>query len=217
MKKTFDFLFKFTSLLFIFSLTFILYSTPVSAKELPSNNSKVEIKFVDNNLHVFRKDLCLEKKESHFNNDGSISTSETYSGYFLYNDQQGVLGNIPLISTYSSSSQTEQNVYWKGSVTITYTADGTYAQFKKVSGYWTQLRGNSKLKNRKVYYACTLGITHKSATKKPSSNSFSYNTGFPKKKYGTGSIMGCNSTADVYSTTNGVKLGTLFVNCNKSF
>ena len=62
MKKTFDFLFKFTSLLFIFSLTFILYSTPVSAKELPSNNSKVEIKFVDNNLHVFRKDLCLEKK-----------------------------------------------------------------------------------------------------------------------------------------------------------
>ena len=105
--------------------------------------------------------MCLEKiyvskkKESHFNNDGSISTSETYSGYFLYNDQQGVLGNIPLISTYSSSSQTEQNVYWKGSVTITYTADGTYAQFKKVSGYWTQLRGNSKLKNRKVYYACT--------------------------------------------------------------
>ena len=87
----------------------------------------------------------------------------------------------------------------------------------KRSGYWTQLRGNSKLKNRKVYYACTLGITHKSATKKPSSNSFSYNTGFPKKKYGTGSIMGCNSTADVYSTTNGAKLGTLFVNCNKSF
>ena len=63
MKKTFDFLFKFTSLLFIFSLTFILYSTPVSAKELPSNNSKVEIKFVDNNLHVFRKDVS--KKKNH--------------------------------------------------------------------------------------------------------------------------------------------------------
>lgn len=33
MKKTFDFLFKFTSLLFIFSLTFILYSTPVVAAQ----------------------------------------------------------------------------------------------------------------------------------------------------------------------------------------
>lgn len=167
--------------------------------------------FVDADDNISSCEMTLEKESVAESTDGKQTIYKTYSGYFTEIDEAS--GQ----NTRSTTTQTEQTIRWKGSVTITYTTDGTYATYSNASGFWTQLRGESYLKNRVVYYGCQLGVKHYDGTKKPSSNSFSYNTGFPRTKYGSGSTIGCNSSVDIYSSTDDHKIGTLFVNCSVTF
>lgn len=94
----------------------------------------------------------------------------------------------------STDSNSEQNTYWKAKVSITYSADGTYCDFSKAAASWTQLRGNSSLSDREVYWGYTLGISSGGKTYYPTSNSVSYKTNLGRKKYGTTSLIGCNSS-----------------------
>ena len=101
-------------------------------------------------------------------------------------------------STYASSTtdtSSTQNTYWKATVSVTYTDDGTYCTFSKAGASWTQLRGTTTLSNREVYWGYTLGLKAGGKTEYPTSNSVSYNTGLGALKYGGGSLIGCNSSA----------------------
>ena len=114
------------------------------------------------------------------------------------------------ITTDSSSSQ---NTYWKATVSITYSADDTYCTFSKAGASWTQLRGTTTLSNREVYWGYTLGLNSGGNFEYPTSNSVSYNTGLAAMKYGNGSIIGCNSTAQI-TTQSGLVI-TLQANVSK--
>lgn len=95
----------------------------------------------------------------------------------------------------TTDSSSNQNIYWKATVSVTYSADGTYCTFSKASASWTKLRGVTTLSNRSVYWGYTLGIKTGGKTYSPTSNSVSYSTGLGAMKYGQGSVIGCNSSA----------------------
>lgn len=114
-------------------------------------------------------------------------------------------------STTDSSSN--QNIYWKATVSVTYSADDTYCTFSKAGASWTQLRGSSSLSNRKVYWGYTLGLKQGGKTNYPTSNSVSYNTGLGAMKYGNGSLLGCNSSV-LITLDNGLSM-TLEANIQK--
>lgn len=119
--------------------------------------------------------------------------------------------------TYASSttdSSSNQNTYWKATVSITYTDDGTYCTFSKAGASWTQLRGSTTLSNRSVYWGYTLGVKSGGKTYSPTSNSVSYSTGLGALKYGGGSVIGCNSSA-LITLQSGLTV-TLEANIEKS-
>lgn len=107
--------------------------------------------------------------------------------------------------TRSDATAADSNTYWKASITITYTVNSSTASLTKVTGYWTQLRGNTTLSNRKVYYAIDAGLTGDSDTKYPTSNSFSYNTGFATFSSNRLYSIGANSSATI-TTEAGLQL-----------
>lgn len=208
-----------TALTAITILALSVTSTTIypNAAETKTPKLKVQIQFVDKNNHITTKNVDLKMSSAKKGSNKSGVVTESQAVYLEYNPKTNAVSlssNKP-VQSKSTTTQSEQNVWWKGTVSCTYKANGTYATYQNASGTWTQLRGNTTLKNRKVYYACTLGISYYSGTKYPTSNSFSYNTGFPKKKYGASSILGCNSTADIYS--GGTKYGSIYVNCCVTF
>lgn len=117
--------------------------------------------------------------------------------------------------TRSDASSSDSNTYWKASITITYSVNSSTASLTKVSGYWTQLRGNTTLSNRRVYYAIDAGISGYSDTKYPTSNSFSYNTGFASLSSSRLYSIGANSSATV-TTEAGLQL-QLVTNVEKKY
>lgn len=119
----------------------------------------------------------------------------------------------PMPRTEASAS--DSNTYWKAYISITYSVNSTTANLTKVSGSWTQLRGNSTLSNRYVYYAINGGNVGHSGTQQPGGNTFSYNTGFSSISSARLYSIGANSRATV-TTEAGLDLN-LTTNVEKRF
>lgn len=117
--------------------------------------------------------------------DGQVSLASPLEVYRLYNP----------ISPYSSTGASEANTFWKAYITMYYYVNSSEACMTSVTGSWVQLRGSATLSNREVFYG--MSTPYVSATRYPTSNSFSYATGFSPIHPGRLNTMGCHSTVDV--------------------
>lgn len=136
--------------------------------------------------------------------DGTVT--ETHEAIIAI-DKDGSASYVESVPpmTRSDATAADSNTYWKASITITYSVNSSTASLTKVTGYWTQLRGNTTLSNRRVYYAINAGISGASDTKYPTSNSFSYLTGFPSFSSSRLYSIGANSSATI-TTEAGLQL-----------
>lgn len=148
-------------------------------------------------------------------NDGD-SVTESYEA-IVEIDKEGnakVVDAIPPMAR-TESSASDSNTYWKAYISITYSVNSTTANLTKVSGSWTQLRGNTTLSDRYVYYAINGGNVGHSGEQRPGSNTFSYNTGFSSISSSRLYSIGANSRA-VVTTEAGLQL-TLTTNVEKRY
>ena len=149
-----------------------------------------------------------------YNDDDSVT--ESYEA-IVEIDKEGnarVVDELPPM-TRSEASASDSNTYWKAYISITYSVNNTTANLTKVSGSWTQLRGNTTLSNRYVYYAIDGGNEGHSGQQWPTSNTFSYNTGFSSISSARLYSIGANSRATV-TTEAGLNLN-LTANVEKRY
>ncbi len=147
-------------------------------------------------------------------NDDSVT--ESYEA-IVEIDKEGnarVVDELPPM-TRSEASASDSNTYWKAYISITYSVNNTTANLTKVSGSWTQLRGNTTLSNRYVYYAIDGGNEGHSGQQWPTGNTFSYNTGFSSISSARLYSIGANSRATV-TTEAGLNLN-LTANVEKRY
>lgn len=144
------------------------------------------------------------------------SVTETYEAV-LEIDKEGNVRCVDYVPpmTRTEASASDSNTYWKASISITYSVNSTTANLTKVSGSWTQLRGNTTLSDRYVYYAINGGNVGNSGEQRPSTNTFSYNTGFASISSSRLYSIGANSRATV-TTEAGLSL-TLTTNVEKRY
>lgn len=133
-----------------------------------------------------------------YSDDTEEAVTETYEAIVAIAADGSVscVENVPPM-TRTDASASDSNTYWKASVTITYSVNSSTASLTRVTGSWTQLRGNTTLSGRSVYYAINAGTTGYSDTKKPTTNSFAYNTGFPTVSSSRLYSIGANTSATV--------------------
>ncbi len=166
---------------------------------------------------IYEFPMALQKEAGQMrtcSDDGLIT--ESYEAIMEIDKE----GNVKVVDTVPSMPRTEasssdSNTYWKAYISITYSVNNTTANLTKVSGSWTQLRGNTTLSDRYVYYAINGGNVGNSGEQRPSSNSFSYNTGFSSISSARLYSIGANSRATV-TTEAGLKLN-LTTNVEKRF
>lgn len=127
----------------------------------------------------------------------TYQVEETYSGFASIAPD----GTAEILSSYpSTSSQSEQNVYWKATVSVTYLHDDStrhYFTLLNASGSWVQLRGTSTLANRTVYYALNTATGGDSAYQYPTTNTFSYDANFGPYDGARETGLGCSSDVDI--------------------
>lgn len=163
---------------------------------------------------IYTGSINIENKETGESNEFPMAQLEYKGQVRAYNDDDSVTesyeaiveidkeGNARVVDelppmTRSESSASDSNTYWKAYISITYSVNNTTANLTKVSGYWTQLRGNSTLSDRYVYYAINGGNVGHSGEQRPGGNSFSYNTGFSSISSARLYSIGANSRATV--------------------
>lgn len=117
--------------------------------------------------------------------DGEVSLASPLEVYQLYNP----------ISPCASTGASEANTFWKAYITMYYYVNSSEACLTQVTGSWVQLRGSATLSNREVFYGMSTPYVYD--TKYPTSNNFSYATGFSPIHPGRLNTMGCHSTVDV--------------------
>lgn len=197
----------------VFSLVVILCMVccgilPVSAKNKTDTLTKAyiqvkakdseEIQYLPMNQAVTTdREIALcntaeygEQSESYeaiikISSDGQVSLASPLEVYQLYNP----------ISPYASTGASEANTFWKAYITMYYYVNSSEACLTSVTGSWVQLRGSATLSNREVFYG--MSTPYVSGTRYPTSNSFSYATGFSPIHPGRLNTMGCHSTVDV--------------------
>lgn len=148
--------------------------------------------------------LKSEPQLQAYGDDDSIT--ESYEA-ILEIDRDGnasVVDHVPPI-TRAEASSSDSNTYWKATISITYSVNAATANLTRVSGSWVQLRGNTTLSDRYVYYAINGGNVGNSGEQRPGSNTFSYNTGFNSISSGRLYSIGANSRATV-TTEAGLQL-----------
>lgn len=126
------------------------------------------------------------------------SVTETYKA-IVEIDKEGNAKTVDYVPPVSraEASASDSNTYWKASISITYSVNNTTANLTKVSGSWTQLRGNTTLSDRYVYYRIDGGNVGNSGEQRPNTNTFSYNTGFSSISSNRLYSIGANSRATV--------------------
>ena len=114
-----------------------------------------------------------------------------------------IVNSIPFKSNTTIGGIT-QNIYWKGEVIITYSYDNStgFGCLSKVQGKWIQLRGDTYLTNRSVFYAQS-GLTGSSGTHNYYENSFYHYTGFKSQKI---LMVGATSSADICRSNTSSKI-----------
>lgn len=96
-----------------------------------------------------------------------------------------------LLANTTSREEYDGSRSWKGYIKSTYKKSGSKYLLTQTNGNWKCYDTSVKISGRKVTYGCG---SSQVATKKPTSNSFKYSTGF--KKYITGggwNVIGSNS------------------------
>lgn len=158
----------------------------------------------------------LEEKEKACTYSDDDSVTESYEA-IVEIDKEGnakVVDAVPPM-TRSEASSSDSNTYWKAYISITYSVNNTTANLTKVSGYWTQLRGNTTLSDRYVYYAIDGGNVGHSGEHWPEGNTFTCPTNFSSISSARLYSIGANSRATV-TTEAGLKLN-LTTNVEKRF
>lgn len=136
----------------------------------------------------------------------AVEITKTFEATVNIDQETGIV-----VQPRAGQTNTDVVNNWLASVSITYNDDGSKAQLTNVSGYWSRYASTPiDLTNRSVGYGYILITQSAHVDKYPTSNSFSYNTGFGKYAYGTSSFLGCDSTATVGSYT-------LRVECRKNY
>lgn len=136
-------------------------------------------------------------------------------------DENGQLVNVSTVTFDGSSMQTNaragQSNYnvisgWKGTVSITYTDDGTYACLKSASGSWERQSGSSTISDKKLTYGQDLGTNSRSGSTSMPNSSTSVRLVWPAGKYGynSGHKVGANVSGKIGSNY-------VYVYCNVSF
>lgn len=144
------------------------------------------------------------------------SVTESYEA-IVEIDKEGnarVVDDLPPI-TRDGASSSDSNTYWKAEISITYYVNSTTANLTMVSGCWTQLRGNTTLSDRYVYYAINGGNVGHSGEHRPAGNKFTCETGFSSISSARLYSIGANSRA-VVTTEAGLQL-TLTTNVEKRY
>lgn len=101
-------------------------------------------------------------------------------------DLEEALGKIPMPMIDQSVANTLSG--WRGTVSITYTDDGTWASLNYITGNWRRVSGSYNMTNAGATYGQSLGTNSRSASTTFGSQ-FSANTTWPKGKYGRGHFL----------------------------
>lgn len=123
--------------------------------------------------------------------EADISAKSTSDGIKVTNtlDLEKALENLPV--TKANQTVTDTLSGWRGTVTISYTDDGTWACLNYTSGNWRRVSGSYSMSNANVTYGQYLGTNSKSRNVSFGST-YSINTGFSKGKYGKDHFLGAN-------------------------
>lgn len=122
--------------------------------------------------------------------------------------------DIAIVPCYTkSNSKADSSGSYRATTTltynVTYSGSTTYVQLTKVSGGWEKLANGVSGSNRRVTY----GSYNQKGSKYPTSNSFSYNTGFSKDKWSSNMAYGCTTLIDLSRGTSS-DTWTLSMTCN---
>lgn len=102
------------------------------------------------------------------------------------------------------AGQTSTNTIdgWNGTVSITYTDNGTFACLTNTSGSWRRVSGSATLTNASVAYGQVLGTNSRNGYT-PFGTTFSVATGFSAGKYGYGlnHFLGANIVGKINGKT----------------
>lgn len=123
--------------------------------------------------------------------EADISAKSTSDGIKVTNtlDLEKALENLPV--TKANQTVTDTLSGWRGTVTISYTDDGTWACLNYTSGNWRRVSDSYSMSNANVTYGQYLGTNSKSRNVSFGST-YSINTGFSKGKYGKDHFLGAN-------------------------
>lgn len=128
--------------------------------------------------------------------------------------KMGEEGGLVALPCYTkSNSKADSSGTWRANTTLTYTVsyEGTviYVQLTKVSGGWERLANGVSASDRTVMY----GSLNQRGTKYPTSNSFSYATGFSKDRWASVMAYGCTTSIKL-SRGTGYDPWYLTMTCN---
>lgn len=197
---------KLLSLLLVAIFAFVSSgSVFANQSQLPQVNSVATLTAGPNNV---QGNLTLENRKVAVVPSANVASRCASTVYQVEETYSGIAsiapdGTAEILSSYpSTSSQSEQNVYWKATVSVTYLHEGggneaDYFTLKSVSGSWEQLRGITSLTNRYVYYSISTGSGGKSSSQYPTSNTFSYIANYGPYKGAKETGIGCKSNVDI--------------------
>lgn len=102
---------------------------------------------------------------------------------------------------------------WRGTVTISYTDNGTYANLTKATGNWTRRSGSTSISGMSMTYGQALGTNSRNSSIGLSSNSTTTVTpSWPAGKYGYG--IGHYLGATIHATIGGKYV---YISCNVNY
>lgn len=211
---------KFISLCLVGISAFICLTYPASALQIDESltNDKLKFSAVSTNSHtknVQNIDMTVADVKSEQISEDLFTESCDCIFKVDANNAVSVVDSVPPLPR-TTLSATDENTYWKASIKITYVKSGGTVKLTKVEGSWTKLRGTSSITYREVTYGQVRLVENaKSGTKYPTSNSFSYDTGFK-----AGTIVNGKSYVGGRSFIRYTRPGTeleLELFCDKSF
>ena len=174
---------KLISLCLVGICTFICLSYPASALQTDASLSNDTLNFsaVSTNSHtknVQYIDMTVADVKSEQISEDLFTESCDCIFKIDANNSVSVVDSVPPCPR-ATQSATDESTYWKASIKITYVKSGGTVKLTKVEGSWTKIRGTSSITYREVTYGQVFLVENgKSGAKYPTSNSFSYNTGF---------------------------------------
>ena len=211
---------KIISLCLVITTAFICFTYPISALETNESlsNGMLNLSAISTNIYtknVQNIDLSVADIKSEQVSEDLFTESCDCIFKVDSNNVVSIVDSVPPLPR-ATLSGTDESTYWKASIKITYVKSSDTVKLTKVEGSWTKLRGTSSITYREVTYGQVSLVTNNvNGDKYPTSNSFSYNTGFE-----AGRIVNNKSYVGGRSFIRYTRPGTeleLELYCNKYF